>query len=381
MSKQDADSPHEEQVCIDRVESADQLLDWFSATPGRVMPVAGRTKTQPNPETTIQYCDVSGLQGITTYDASEFLITAQAGTPIAELIDALAQHGQYLPFDPCLADAGATLGGTIASGISGPCRLLYGTLRDFVMEVALVDGTGKQIRSGGKVVKNAAGFDFPKLMVGSLGRLGILTEATLKVFPCPAAHATLQVQLGCVEDCVSVAQLLQSLPLPISGISMYPAAETSLDARFSGPAQSLAPVLRRAEAAIAKAGIQAATTQMPESMEAQHWAGKANQALTAEGQCIVRAVLRPAQVPQLDRFLSEHNILRQYWSGGEVAWLKCDASGLEPLDACLKSLQIAAIRLPLDTAGSLGLGHSLWQPLANRIAHALDPAQRFMRYT
>ena len=105
----------------------------------------------------------------------------------------LAEHGQYLPFDPPLAAAGATLGGTVAAGLSGPGRYRYGGVRDFVLGVRFVDGMGNLVRGGGKVVKNAAGFDFPKLMVGSLGRLGVLAELSFKVFPQPPAFATLAV--------------------------------------------------------------------------------------------------------------------------------------------------------------------------------------------
>src|SRR5439155_368623 len=135
---------------------------------------------------------LSRLSGIVEYEPSEFTFTALAGTPLKAIIAALAERGQYLPFDPPLADAGATLGGTIAAGLSGPGRVRFGGLRDFILGVRFVDGEGRILRMGGKVVKNAAGFDLPKFFVGSAGRFGVLAEITFKVFPRPAATRTLR---------------------------------------------------------------------------------------------------------------------------------------------------------------------------------------------
>src|SRR5690606_9356314 len=136
--------------------------------------------------------DLSALRRLVEYDPGEFTFTAAAATPLREVREMLAAHGQYLPFDPPLADAGATLGGTVAAGRRGPGRLRYGGVRDFLIGIRFVDGRGALVQGGGKVVKNAAGFDLPKLMVGSLGRLGILTELTFKVFPAPPATASLR---------------------------------------------------------------------------------------------------------------------------------------------------------------------------------------------
>ena len=135
------------------------------------------------------------FSGVLEYEPSEFTFTALAGTSIASLEELLADHGQYLPFDPPLGQAGATLGGTLAAGLSGPGRFRYGGVRDFVLGVRFVNGEGEVVRGGGKVVKNAAGFDLPKWMVGSLGEFGVLVEVTCKVFPRPAAWATLAVSL------------------------------------------------------------------------------------------------------------------------------------------------------------------------------------------
>src|SRR4029079_10168517 len=131
---------------------------------------------------------------------SEFTFTALAGTPIKEIVHALGERGQYLPFDPMLVDSGATLGGTIASGLSGPGRFRFGGVRDFILGVQFVDGMGRLLRMGGKVVKNSAGFDVPKFLTGSLGRFGLITEATFKVFPRPENYLTVLLDAPDIES-------------------------------------------------------------------------------------------------------------------------------------------------------------------------------------
>src|SRR5690606_25923261 len=95
--------------------------------------------------------DVGGLRGIVDYDPAELTFTARPGTPLAQIAAALAEHGQYLPFDPPLVEAGATLGGTVAAGVSGPGAYRYGGVRDFVLGVRFIDGTGQLRRAGGRV--------------------------------------------------------------------------------------------------------------------------------------------------------------------------------------------------------------------------------------
>ena len=154
-----------------------------------VLPSGGGTKPALSrlPEGVVRL-DLRGLSGMVEYEPGmNSHSTALAGTPLSVIKAELAKHGQYLPFDPPLAAEGATLGGTVAAGLSGPGRLRYGGVRDFIVGVQWVDGSGELIRGGGKVVKNAAGFDFPKLFTGSMGRLGVLVEMTFKVFPAPAA--------------------------------------------------------------------------------------------------------------------------------------------------------------------------------------------------
>ena len=150
------------------------------------------------------------LSGVVDYQPKELVLTAQAGTPLAEIEALLAGHSQMLAFEPphygefplagrpAVSGATtmrATLGGAIAAGLSGPRRPYAGAVRDFVLGVRMIDGTGQPLRFGGQVIKNVAGYDVSRLMVGALGTLGLLTEVSLKVLPQPAAEASLQFEL------------------------------------------------------------------------------------------------------------------------------------------------------------------------------------------
>ncbi len=156
---------------------------------------------------------MTGLSGIVEYLPSEYTITVRSGTRLQTVVEALGKNGQYLPFDPPLADQGASIGGTVAAGLSGPGAYRYGPLKDFIIGIRFVDGLGNHVRGGGNVVKNAAGFDFPKLFNGSIGRLGILTEVSFKVFPEPQRYVTLQARLSSLEEAVGLLPRLKGFDL------------------------------------------------------------------------------------------------------------------------------------------------------------------------
>lgn len=182
-----------------------------------------------------QRLSLKNLKGIQEYEPSEFTITALSGTPVRELLIALHEHRQYFPFDPLLFHSESTLGGVIAAGINGPGRLRYGGIRDFVLGVQCVDGMGNVIRGGGKVVKNAAGFDLPKLVVGSCGMYGILTEITMKVFPEPRATQTLLFGMPSVKAAVAAIERLASQPIAVDAVDLIP------DFRTNKASQALQP--------------------------------------------------------------------------------------------------------------------------------------------
>ena len=135
--------------------------------------------------------DVSGHRGIVSYDPVELVVTARAGTPLRELEQTLANEGQILPFEPPHFGLNATLGGTIACGLSGPSRSFSGSARDYVLGVKIINGRGEILNFGGQVMKNVAGYDCSRLMAGAMGTLGVVLEVSLKVLPKQAAEITL----------------------------------------------------------------------------------------------------------------------------------------------------------------------------------------------
>ncbi len=131
--------------------------------------------------------DCTANRGIVAYEPTELVVTARCGTLLAELESTLAAERQYLPFEPPHFGTAATVGGAVATGLSGPRRMAAGSLRDYVLGATLLAANGEVLRFGGQVMKNVAGYDVSRLLAGSLGVLGAIAEVSLKVLPLPAA--------------------------------------------------------------------------------------------------------------------------------------------------------------------------------------------------
>ncbi|CAK15949.1 glycolate oxidase subunit GlcE [Pseudomonas entomophila] len=159
--------------------------------------------------------DTRGHRGIVSYDPTELVLTARAGTPLQEIETALQAAGQMLPCEPPHLGPHATLGGMVAAGLSGPRRPWAGAVRDQVLGTRLISGHGKLLRLGGEVMKNVAGFDVSRLMAGSYGCLGLLTEVSLKVLPRPRECLSLRLQLPVRQALAELSEWGQQ-PLPIS---------------------------------------------------------------------------------------------------------------------------------------------------------------------
>ncbi|MFB3818051.1 MAG: FAD-binding oxidoreductase [Candidatus Methylomirabilales bacterium] len=156
------------------------------------------------------------LQRVVEFDAANLVVTVEAGARLGDLQALLAAQREFLPLDPAGTER-RTVGGVLATNASGPSRLLYGTARDLVLGLRAVLASGERIRCGGKVIKNVSGYDLNKLFIGSLGTLGILTEATFKLLPAPAARATvLAVCPGLAQAEAAAARTLESFLLPES---------------------------------------------------------------------------------------------------------------------------------------------------------------------
>jgi glycolate oxidase FAD binding subunit len=161
--------------------------------------------------------DTRDYAGIVDYEPTELVITARCGTPLAEIEAALAERGQMLAFEPPHFGSRATLGGAIASGLSGPRRASSGAVRDFVLGCTLLDGKGDVLRFGGQVMKNVAGYDVSRLLTGSLGTLGLLLDVSVKVLPRAPREATLVFDGVTEIDAIRRLNEWAGQPLPMSG--------------------------------------------------------------------------------------------------------------------------------------------------------------------
>ena len=182
-------------------------------TPLRI--VGGGTKDFYGNPSSGETLSPTAYRGIIDYEPTELVITARAGTPLVEIEAALNGKGQMLAFDPPHFGAGTTLGGCIAAGLSGPRRAYAGAVRDLVLGLRMLDGKGTDLRFGGQVMKNVAGYDVSRLMAGAMGTLGVILEVSLKTLPLPAAEITLRQR----RDEANVIRLMNEWagqPLPIS---------------------------------------------------------------------------------------------------------------------------------------------------------------------
>ena len=176
----------------------------------------GGTKDFMGRLTQAEALHVSGHRGIVTYEPTELVLSARGGTPLDEVKAALDAQGQMLAFEPPAFGDAATIGGTVAAGLSGPARPYAGAARDFVLGTRVLNGKGEVLRFGGEVMKNVAGYDVSRLMTGAFGALGVLLEVSLKVLPRPTDSRTLAFDLTAVEA-IERCNAWAARPLPITG--------------------------------------------------------------------------------------------------------------------------------------------------------------------
>ncbi|MCI8209879.1 glycolate oxidase [Pseudomonas sp. S25] len=195
------------------LEQVNQALQ--TATPLRIQ--GGNSKAFLGREVAGEVLDTRTHSGIVSYDPTELVITARAGTPLQELCAALDAAGQMLPCEPPHFGE-ATVGGMVATGLSGPRRPWAGSVRNFVLGTRVITGLGKHLRFGGEVMKNVAGYDLSRLMAGSFGCLGVLTEVSLKVLPKPRLCSSIALEMDSSRALARLAEWGQQ-PLPISAAS------------------------------------------------------------------------------------------------------------------------------------------------------------------
>lgn len=361
-----SNDPVADKIAIDSVATAQDAVRAMA----RVLPSGGGTKTalaQREPNAT--HLDLRPLRGIVEYAPGEFVFTALAGTPLAEIQAALAEHGQYLPFDPPLAAAGATLGGTVATGLSGSGRRRYGGVRDFIIGARFIDGQGRLVRSGGKVVKNAAGFDLHKLLVGSLGALGMVVEASFKVFPQPPAYATLRIDEISLAQAGHLIGRLSTSHFDLEALDLVRDDHGwALLLRVGGPAQVLPA---RLENLLRWLGCGAAVAN-----DAEIWQAATAFAWLPAGANLAKVPATLATLPALDDMLAAAGADRRYADGGNLTWVAWPGAWAE-LDAQLRAIGLSGVALLGAAAPKPLLGLHNGAYLADRVKQTLDPAGKF----
>ena len=306
--------------------------------------------------------DTTAFSGVVSYEPSELVVTARAGTPLAELEALLAAQGQCLPFEPphfgATGNAGSvtTVGGMVASGLSGPARASVGAVRDYVLGLKLLNGKGEHLTFGGQVMKNVAGYDVSRLMVGAMGTLGLITEVSLKVLPVAPAEATLR--FAC-----SQAQALVWLnawggqPLPLN-------ASCWLEDRGVG---TLYLRLRGAHAAVEAACKTLGGDRQVNADVAADWLACRDQRLTWFQERSALQALWRLTVPQNSPVLDLPDTPLIEWHGG-LRWVRADAQ---------QAKQLRAVALLAGGHATLFIATSAYDtPATSRFDALIPPLER-----
>jgi glycolate oxidase FAD binding subunit len=338
-------------------------------TEKRIRVVGGGTKSALSRDANLS---TAKLSGILEYEPSEYTFTALAGTPLAEIRDELAKNGQFLTFDPPFVEAGATIGGTVAAGLSGPGRFRFGGVRDFFLGVKMVTGDGQAIFGGGKVVKNAAGFDIPKLNVGGLGQWGVIVELTFKVFPSPGEFATLLIETADATDSRELTTKLARAPIELFCLDSDP---QSVQVRVGGLAEAIDARCGRVQKIV---GDRPVKTLRGEE-DNQHWSDVREFRWIPDEHSLVKLPISPADVASVEEILSvtETTVPRRYSVGGNVVWIAWpDSLGQGEFDRVFASL--GQNRLALTGDWELpSRPDPRGAVFADRLQAVFDPSHRF----
>jgi glycolate oxidase FAD binding subunit len=306
------------------------------------------------------------VTGVLEYNPQEYTFTALAGTPVQDVQDLLAKHGQYLPFDPPLVEAGATLGGTVASGLSGPGRYRFGGVRDFLLGVKFVSGEGQLVTGGSKVVKNAAGFDFPKLMVGSLGQFGVMVELTFKVFPEPEAYETLAIDFASFEEANKAMQKLAMSNLELACLELLPPKRLLL--RVGGLREAIQGRLEHIQQFLGKEAQSLGDMATWQESREFSWVNADDS--------LIKIPLSPTKVQTLEKVLEPLKLSRRYGVGGNVLYVAWANSEKEGLGKFLNQHGLSGLAITGSWVNPL-LGKQAGEGFTKRILSVLDPQGKF----
>ena len=312
-----------------------------AAADGRTLRLrGGGTKDFWGQSLTGEVLDTRGYQGIVSYEPSELVVTARCGTPLAELEAVLDEKGQYLAFEPPHFGVGATVGGMVAAGLSGPARATAGAVRDYVLGARFINGLGEHLTFGGQVMKNVAGYDVSRLMAGSWGTLGLITEVSLKVLPVAPAEATLMIAGLAQGPALDLLHRWGGQPLPLNAstwvcdTTAQPEADY-LFVRLRGAVAAVQSAIAKMSADATALGAQ--VQQMAHAEAAQDWRASGEQTLQFFDSPSHDACLWRLSVPQTAPVLDLPYATYIEWQGAQ-RWLWAPATAAVPLRELAQSV-------------------------------------------
>lgn len=347
-----------------------------------------------------QLLETRGLTGIVQYEPSELVVTVAAGTPLLELEAALSAQGQCLAFEPPHFQLNAnnkqrsqaTVGGMVAAGLSGPARASVGSVRDFVLGLRFINGRGQHLTFGGQVMKNVAGYDLSRLLAGSWGTLGLITEVSLKVLPRAPAEAYFKCQLPQVQA-LNLLHQWGGQPLPLNAScwvkdTSQDGAPEMLFVRLRGALAAVQAAKLRMSQDVAK--LQGEWKEQPAESAAQDWAMCRDQALPffTEHSASKDMALWRLSVPQTAPVLKLPASAREpliEWHGAQ-RWVWAPLHAMQDIRHAAANVggQATLFRRPQQATAAVKLDIPVFAPLdtvQQRIQHALknefDPAGVF----
>jgi glycolate oxidase FAD binding subunit len=356
---------------IDQVRAA-------SASRQALRIVGGDTKAFYGDPIRAERLSTASWRGITSHEPTELVVTVRAGTPLAELEAALADKGQCLPFEPPRFGPDATVGGMVAAGLAGPARASAGGVRDYVLGLQFIDGRGEWLTFGGQVMKNVAGYDVSRVMAGSLGTLGVITDVSLKVLPVAPAEATLVFALG-QHDALEQLHRWGGQPLPINAScwvkdTTQPGAPELLFVRLRG---AVAAVEAAGERMLREAGGQ----RVDNAQAAGDWAACRDQTLPFFQAPSPDLCLWRLSLPQTAPVLSLPCAQLIEWQGAQ-RWLWAPASAAAELRAAAAAAKGHATLFRAGADGAPGVPRldsqsQAIQTITQRLRAEFDPAGIF----
>lgn len=355
----------------DSIEALQQIV----FTVPHLLPTGGHTKSAlSSPITGFEQVSLGGLSGILSYEPEEFTISALAGTPLTEIQRHLENHGQCMPFDPPFVRQGSTMGGLVASGLNGPGRVRSGGVRDFILSATYMDGLGRLVHGGGNVVKNAAGFDLPKLMTGSLGSLGILIKLTFKVFPQPEAFTTIKMEFHSWESAIQALGLISATSLDMLALDLVPSAqEIIMWIRLYGLA-SVMPAKTERICQLIGGG-----EMLDQSNDKKVWQEAREFEWVPSSWSLFKIPITPSKIISWEKAIAQtfatEMSLRHYSGTGQVCWLATQIE-IEQVAALLAAHDMAGLHV-LGKAGSVLLGNYPGRSFYRRVKSAMDPNKHF----